>query len=65
MIMKPHQISPYKLAVILDGAVDPQEFVEDMRAFPELYLPDHVAICREKGLLPLSEQAWRHACLRA
>lgn len=60
--MKAHQIDPYRLAELLDGDVPPEEYVADMREYPEIYFVDHLQACRDQGVLPLSEVAWRRAC---
>lgn len=66
--MKNHPVNPHALAVILDemeGDLDVYDHLADIRDHPEIYYCDHVAWSRDRGTLPLSEQAWRRSCLAA
>lgn len=64
--MKPHPANPRSLAEYLECSEGTaSEFLDDMRSDPSLYYVDHVALARHKAALPLSDFAWRQACLTA
>lgn len=67
--MKPHPHDPRRLADAMREReleeLSTAEVLADIRANPEIYFSDHLDACRRDGVLPLSELAWRRACLAA
>lgn len=65
--MKSHPYGPSVLAESLGeqelADLPVAALLADMRAFPGLYYPEHLDACQNGGMLPLSEVAWRRACL--
>jgi len=63
--MKTHPCGPQHVAAQLDPDLQPQDALDDIREHPDLYYPDHLQMSEQSQTLPLSEQAWRRACLAA
>jgi hypothetical protein len=63
MIMRSHPCDPQHVAAVLDEDLPAAEALADMKEHPDLYYPDHVWFSEAHKTLPLSEQAWRRACL--
>jgi hypothetical protein len=61
--VKSHPVDPCALAQELaDEGIGSHELLDDICAYPDLYYADHLMVCRQRRVLPLSDRAWRRVC---